>query len=115
MNTISDLRRHKIEWSPVADSLLRQMSAGEQRAIRSAMQEIERHFDPSGLTLIEAHYDGEKPFYILGVGEALSVCFERDDGNRFRVVDIIPSRQRDVFRRGADRDTVAAEPVHEPL
>ncbi len=79
------------------------------------MPGIARHFDPSGLTLIEPHYDDEKPFYILGVGEALSVCFERDDGNRYRGVDIIPSRQRDVFRRGAGSDSVASEPVHESL
>jgi hypothetical protein len=98
MNTISDLRPLRAEWSPVAETMLWQMSPADQAVIHDAIDHLTHDFDPSRLTLIEPRRDTEKPFYVLPVEQRLLVFLEQSAPGHFRILDVLTPRQLDAWR-----------------
>jgi len=98
MDTIAEIRTHKVDWSPVAETMMEQMPPADQALISEAVDQTSRHFDPHRLTLIEAQRDNERPFYVLPVEGRLLVFIEHRAEDDFRVLDVLRAEQLDAWR-----------------
>ena len=108
MDTITEVRTPRVDWSPVAETMLEQMPLSDQRAIRDSVIQTARHFDPRRLTLIEPTQDGDKPFHVLPVADRLLVFIEQDAADHFRVIDVLRAEQLNIWREKSNAG--AADP-----
>ena len=102
MDTITETRAPRVDWSPVAETMMEQMPGADQAAIRAAVAAITSQFDPNRMTLIEAERKNERPFYVLPVEARLLVFIERHAEDHFRVIDALRPEQRDTWRDTSD-------------
>jgi hypothetical protein len=102
MDTITDPRVPQIEWTPVAETMLEQLSPEEQAEIRASIAQGPRAFDPSRLTLIEPRRPDERPFYLFPVTDQLIVFVARDAPDHLRILDVVRREQLRAFSDETD-------------
>jgi hypothetical protein len=107
MDTIIEVRTPRVEWARVAETMLEQLSVGEQAEIRTAIDDASRHFEPSRLKLITPARSDARPFYILPISERLLAFITREDGDHLRVLDVMRREQLAAFRD--DRDIAVGD------
>jgi len=107
MDTITDIRAPRVEWAPVAETMLEQLSVGEQAEVRASVDDASRHFQPSRLKLVTPARSDACAFYILPISDHLLAFIAHDDNDHFRVLDVMRREQLDAFRD--ERSAVAGD------
>jgi hypothetical protein len=97
MDITADMQLPTIEWTPVAQTMMEQLSADEQAKIQSSIDQIARGVDPGRVTQVNRSQPGQPPFYVLRATLELRVFFERA-GDRVRILDVVGAEQWAFFR-----------------
>ena len=97
MDLAADTQSPTIEWAPVAQTMMEQLSAQEQAEVRSSVDRVARRFDPDRVAQVNRSRPGRPPFYVLRATPELRVFFERAD-DRVRVLDVVGAEQWAFFR-----------------
>ena len=97
MDLAADTQSPTIEWTPVAQTMMEQLSAEEQAEVRSSVDRVARRFDPDRVAQVNRSRPGRPPFYVLRATPELRVFFERAD-DRVRVLDVVGAEQWAFFR-----------------
>ncbi len=77
-----------VALTPVAETMLEQLSSEEQRQILASVQEVSRTSDLSQLRTVQRSRGGP-PFYVLRVSPKIRVFLSHDDKDHLVVLDVI--------------------------
>jgi phage-related protein len=97
MNIATEMQTPTVEWTPVARTMMEQLSATEQAEVRSSVDQVARGFDPIHFRQVKPVRQGQRPFFVHRVTPTLRVFFVRTD-DRLRVLDVVGAEQWAYFR-----------------
>jgi len=92
MDIAADTKSPAVEWAPVAQTMMEQLSLEEQAEVRSSVDLVARRFDPNRVAQVNRSSPGRPPFYVLRATPELRVFFERA-GDVVRVLDVVGAEQ----------------------
>jgi hypothetical protein len=97
MDMVTDTQSPTVEWAPVAQTMMEQLTEAEQAAVRRAVDQAIRRFDPGQVTTITPIRQGQRPFFAMRATPTLRVFFVRAD-EQLRVLDVVDAEQLAYFR-----------------
>ena len=106
MDTITEVRTPRVDWPPVAETMLERMPLADQRVIRDPVIQTISHFDPRRLTSIALTQDGGKPFHFPPAANRPLVFMEQEAEDHFRVIDVPRAGQLNIWHGKPDAGVV---------
>jgi phage-related protein len=100
MDMTADMQMPTVEWTPVARTMMEQLSVIEQAEVRSSVDQVARGFDPSRFRQVKPVRQGQRSFFVHRATPTLRVFFVQT-GDRLRVLDVVGAEQWAYFRGAA--------------